>query len=99
MNGIRSIDVVREFFPDASSEYAHDILWSHTSFPFFRGSTESELVEELRSSLRTFKETEEKGGRACDFCNKPSIEGGCLCKGCYSSYLSMQVADRLQGRK
>ena len=46
------IDLVKEYFPDASDDEADYILWEFTTFPMVQGE------DELRKQLQKFREGE-----------------------------------------
>lgn len=85
-------EVAREFFPGVSDEEAVDILWQHTSFPFFKGRTGEVIAEELRDCLRTTKATMDAGQRPCDFCGKAADKEKTLCVKCERSWQLLKVS-------
>lgn len=50
-----AVDIVREFFPDATVEEADGILWEYTGFPSFW--TTGDPVAEMRAQLARLAET------------------------------------------
>lgn len=49
-------DAIDEYFPDASKQDVHDILWNKTSFPFGK-------PDQIRRQLKEYKDDPEKVDR------------------------------------
>lgn len=74
------LDLVREYFPDASEDEADFILWERTAFPM-------NSVDGLRTQLAEFKQAVGRYPNAgfCDFCNNLAVTRG-LCISCAAAW-------------
>jgi len=58
-NKMKWVEIVKEYFPDASDEEANDILWGETGFPCFwrLGKDGATPIECLRKQLQEFRDS------------------------------------------
>lgn len=74
------IELVRQYFPDASDDFAGYILWNKTGFPsFYLGNNP---VEYFGQQIAQFKKLYDAGELICELCNSKVIING-LCQDCY----------------
>ena len=77
------IELVKEYFPEATDDEADSILWSRTGFPsFFR--EDGSVEDNLRKQLSKYKTLVESGVDVCEMCNSEDVKEG-LCMGCFKA--------------
>lgn len=78
--GADAVGMVRWFWPAASDDEVHDLLWGRTGWPCFWGP--EGMMASIYGAMSTLRETLNAGLEPCTWCNKPGPGNGRDCARC-----------------
>uniref|UniRef100_A0A6M3LMW2 Uncharacterized protein n=1 Tax=viral metagenome TaxID=1070528 RepID=A0A6M3LMW2_9ZZZZ len=85
------IELVKEYFPDATDEFADHVLWARTGFPCFYPA-DIGIEEYLRREVQAFKVLYDAKKDICELCNSEATVG-LLCHKCHEAIYQKQDQD------
>jgi hypothetical protein len=74
------LDIVQEYFPDATEDFVEFLIWHRTAYP--AGNITGSFEGDLRKACVVYKDAKERGINLCDFCDAEAQSGKNVCKVC-----------------